>query len=255
MAASLQLNKLFAVVTGGGSGIGRAVCHRFAKEGASVAVVDINSDHAQSTANDLAVTHDECKHAAFTADVSSTWSVKQLTENLLRSYKNTPTILVHSAGITKDSFMVKMDEKSFDDVISVNLKGTFLVTQAITKLMIDNKIKHGSIITMASISGRVGNLGQCNYSASKAGVEGFTKTIAKELARHDIRCNTVVPGWIQTPMTEAVPEKVMTKHLGMVPLGRLGQPEDVADVCLFLASEKSSYITGASIEVTGGLFM
>ncbi|XP_077987057.1 (3R)-3-hydroxyacyl-CoA dehydrogenase-like [Glandiceps talaboti] len=253
--ATGQLQKLCAVVTGGGSGIGRAICHTFAKQGASVAVVDINGDHAKQIKEELPTTHVDCKHGAFTTDVSSPESIKALTQDIKQTFEVTPTILVNSAGITKDKFMIKMDEKSFDDVINVNLKGVFLMSQAIARMMIENKIKHGSIINMASISGKIGNIGQCNYVASKAAVEGFTRTCAKELAQHDIRCNAVLPGWIETPMTQAVPEKVMEKHLGMIPIGRFGQPEDVADVCLFLASKKSSYITGTSIEVTGGLFM
>ncbi|XP_070531959.1 estradiol 17-beta-dehydrogenase 8-like [Ptychodera flava] len=251
----MQLSKLAAVVTGGGSGIGRAICQRFAREGACVAVVDIDADRTRQTLDELSTKGPDCKHHAFTTDVSSAESVAKLVKEIPEKFSVTPTILVNCAGITKDSFLVKMDERSFDDVIRVNLKGVFLVTQAISKLMIDNKIKHGSIINMSSISGKTGNIGQCNYTASKAGIEGMTRTMAKELAEHDIRCNAVLPGWIESPMTQAVPEKVLTKHLGMIPAGRLGQPEDIADACLFLASRKSSYITGTSIEVTGGLFM
>ncbi|XP_048345477.1 (3R)-3-hydroxyacyl-CoA dehydrogenase isoform X3 [Sphaerodactylus townsendi] len=170
-------------------------------------------------------------------------------------YSRPATICVNCAGITTDEFLLKQTEEAFDAVLRVNLKGTFLVTQAVAQALVASGAPGGSIINMGSIVGKVGNLGQVNYAASKAGVEALTKTAAKELARYGIRCNTVLPGFVRSPMTDKVPQKVLDKFAAMVPLGRLGEPEDVADVCAFLASDESRYITGASVEVTGGLFI
>ncbi|XP_026549164.1 estradiol 17-beta-dehydrogenase 8-like, partial [Notechis scutatus] len=139
--------------------------------------------------------------------------------------------------------------------LSPSWQGAFLVTQAVAKALVESGLSGGSIVHLGSVVGKVGNLGQVNYAASKAGVEALAKTAAKELARYGIRCNTVVPGFIRTPMTDKVPPKVLDKFAAMVPMGRLGEPEDVADVCAFLASDESRYITGASLEVTGGLFI
>ncbi|XP_072015902.1 estradiol 17-beta-dehydrogenase 8-like [Amphiura filiformis] len=245
-----------ALVTGGGSGIGRAVCQLFAKHGAKVAVVDVNPKSAEETAQSLAqITNDTGSHSSYAVDISNHGAVVDLVKNIGEVYKAVPDVLVNSAGITNDDFMLKMEESKFDNVIAVNLKGTFLMTQAVSQAMTQAQTQNGAIVNIASIVGKVGNLGQCNYSASKAGVEGFTRTVAKELAKFGIRCNVVLPGFIATPMTAAVPDKVIEKFQGIIPLGRLGEPEDIADVCLFLASDQSSYITGASIEVTGGLYM
>lgn len=147
-----------------------------------------------------------------------------------------------------------MSEDDWDRVIAVNLKSIFLVTQAAAQALVSSGC-HGSIINISSIIGKVGNVGQTNYAASKAGVIGLTQTAARELGRHGIRCNSVLPGFITTPMTQKVPQKVLDKVIGMIPMGHMGSPEDVADVVAFLASEASGYITGASVEVTGGLFM
>ncbi|XP_067403078.1 (3R)-3-hydroxyacyl-CoA dehydrogenase isoform X2 [Emydura macquarii macquarii] len=216
MAAPLRLRSALALVTGGGSGIGRAVCARLAREGALVAVADQNEAGAAETVRGLARGEPGQEHEAFGVDVRSAQSVGEL---------------------------------------MAHIQGTFLITQAVARGLVESGAPGGSIINMGSIVGKVGNLGQVSYAASKAGVEGLTKTAAKELARFGIRCNVVLPGFITTPMTDKVPPKVLQKFAGMVPLGRLGDPEEVADVCAFLASEDSRYITGASVEVTGGLFL
>ncbi|XP_033124270.1 estradiol 17-beta-dehydrogenase 8-like [Anneissia japonica] len=251
----LQLAGRLALVTGGGSGIGRSICEVFARNGASVVVADISVDNASQVANNLATdSGPDIKHHSCSVDVGDSNAVKQMVKETMSLYGRAPCIAVNSAGITKDSFMVSMEESSFDEVIRVNLKGTFLVTQAISVAMLEQGVERGSIINLGSISGKVGNIGQCNYAASKAGVEGLTKSAAKELALHGIRCNAVLPGFIKTPMTETVPEKVVSMMKKMIPAGRMGEPSEVAEACLFLASDQSGYITGTTIEVTGGLF-
>ncbi|XP_015268624.1 PREDICTED: estradiol 17-beta-dehydrogenase 8 isoform X2 [Gekko japonicus] len=219
MAASLRLRGALALVTGGASGIGRAVCARLAREGALVAVADRNEAGAAETLRGLQAGD----HRAWVADVGRSEDVAELMGQIQAHYSRPASVCVNCAGITMDEFLLKQTEEAFDAVLRVNLK--------------------------------VGNLGQVNYAASKAGVEALTKTAAKELARYGIRCNTVLPGFVRSPMTDKVPQKVLDKFAAMVPLGRLGEPEEVADVCAFLASDDSRYITGASVEVTGGLFI
>ncbi|XP_026888293.1 estradiol 17-beta-dehydrogenase 8 isoform X2 [Electrophorus electricus] len=216
MAAPCRLLSRLAVVSGGGSGIGRAVCQRFASEGASVVVADCNRESAYETLELLSHDHRGQEHMVLGVDAS----LKDSVERLLN-----------------------------------NIQGTFLLTQAVSKALVAAGATKGSIITVGSIVGKVGNIGQINYSASKAGVEGLTRTAAKELSRYGIRCNCVLPGFIATPMTEKVPEKVMNKITPYILMGRMGKPTEVADVCAFLASDDSRYITGVSIEVAGGLFL
>lgn len=230
------------------------MCQALAAEGASIVVTDLNNQKAGETTESLS-RHADNKHLNYSLDVARGEEVQKVLECIISEYRKPPCILVNSAGIISDDFLLKMEEEKFDKVIEVNLKGTFLVTQAVAKLMVSEKVTNGSIVNLASIVGKIGNLGQANYAASKAGVEGLTRTCAKELGRFGVRCNAVLPGFIQTPMTEHVPEKVLENIKKQIPLARLGQPSDVADVITFLASDRSSYITGISIEVTGGLFM
>ncbi|XP_076865649.1 (3R)-3-hydroxyacyl-CoA dehydrogenase isoform X1 [Brachyhypopomus gauderio] len=255
MAAPYRLVSRLAVVSGGGSGIGRAVCQRFASEGASVVVADCNKESAYETLALLSHNHRGQEHMALGVDVSLKDSVETLLNNIQSHYFQPPSVCVSAAGITQDGFLLTMEEKDFDKVIQVNLKGTFLLTQAVSKALVAAGVTKGSIITVGSIVGKVGNVGQINYSASKAGVDGLTRTAAKELSRYGIRCNCVLPGFIATPMTEKVPERVMNKITPFILMGRMGKPAEVADVCAFLASDDSRYITGVSIEVAGGLFI
>ncbi|XP_051899776.1 estradiol 17-beta-dehydrogenase 8 isoform X2 [Pristis pectinata] len=217
----LRLSSRLALVTGGGSGIGRAVCQRFADEGATVAVVDIDEGSANETLKSLPC--DRQQHSVFRTDVTSPQSVHSLVSSVQEKFSRPPCITVNCAGITMDDLLLKMEAEAFDRVLKVNLM--------------------------------VGNLGQANYTASKAGVMALTKTSAKELARFGIRCNAILPGFIDTPMAAKVPPKILEKVLQLVPMGRLGDPSEVASACAFLASDDSSYITGANLEVTGGLFM
>lgn len=255
MAASTRLISRLALVTGGGSGIGRAVCQRLASEGASVVVADLNEESANETLGSLPSDLRGQGHMAAVVDVSSKESVKKLVTSVQTQYFQPPSVCVNAAGITQDDFLLNMSEDQFDKVIQVNLKGSFLVIQAVAQALVACGAPKGSIVTVGSIVGKVGNIGQANYAASKAGVEGLTRSAAKELSRFGIRCNCVLPGFISTPMTDKVPEKVISKMTSLVPLGRMGEPAEVADVCAFLASDDSRYITGASVEVTGGLFI
>ncbi|XP_074990679.1 (3R)-3-hydroxyacyl-CoA dehydrogenase isoform X1 [Calonectris borealis] len=263
MGSAGRLGGAVALVTGGASGIGRAVCARLAREGARLAVADRDEEGAGDTVGGLHAGEGPHAgggspprpHAAFGVDVASAPSVTRLLARVQEHFGGPPSICVGCAGVTRDEFLLRLGEGDFQEVLGVNLTGTFLVTQAVAQALVAAGAPGGSIIHVGSIVGKVGNLGQANYAASKAGVEGLTRTCAKELARFGIRCNAVLPGFIVTPMTDKVPPKVLEKFAGMVPLGRLGDPQDVADVCAFLASGESSYITGASVEVTGGLFI
>ncbi|XP_059034669.1 (3R)-3-hydroxyacyl-CoA dehydrogenase isoform X2 [Mustela lutreola] len=292
MASQLRLRSALALVTGAGSGIGRAVSVRLAREGATVAACDLDRAAACETVWLLGGQGSEevapgGTHAAFQADVSEAGSVRRLLEQVQACFSRPPSVVVSCAGITRDEVLLRMSEDDWDKVIAVNLKvatsepvassssslgegagrrlslqlpcysphqGIFLVTQAAAQALVSSGC-HGSIINISSIVGKVGNMGQTNYAASKAGVIGLTQTAARELGRHGIRCNSVLPGFITTPMTQKVPQKVLDKVIGIIPVGHMGDPEDVADVVAFLASEDSGYITGASVEVTGGLFM
>ncbi|XP_053908000.1 (3R)-3-hydroxyacyl-CoA dehydrogenase [Cuculus canorus] len=257
-----RLRGVVALVTGGGSGIGRAVCSRLCRDGARVAVADRDTAGAEDTLGTLwgHEGHQQPSsvvpslNAAFDVDVASATSVTRLLRRVQEHFGSPPRVAVCCAGVTRDDFLLRMDEGTFQEVLAVNLQGTFLVTQAVARALVAAGTG-GSIVHVGSIVAKVGNVGQTNYAASKAGVEGLTRSCAKELSRFGIRCNAVLPGFIVTPMSQKVPPKVLAKFAGLVPMGRLGDPEEVADVCAFLASGDSAYITGASVEVTGGLFM
>nr|CAD7405088.1 unnamed protein product [Timema poppensis] len=343
MANSVLGGKL-AFVTGAGSGIGRAVCQVLAREGAKVIATDKDEKSAQKTLSLLKSLSATSQHLHLPLDVSRSEEVYSVVKSAIEHFSVPPTIVVNCAGITRDNFLLKLDEDSFQQVIDVNLKrkydsdyikfgftaievikevrpqcvictmvlinealkpaklerhlktvhhnlsdqlteniagklenlkkmkrdktgqrhelsekalaasfeGTFLVTQTIARALVEANITGGSIINLASIVGRTGNIGQCSYAASKAAIEAFTKTTAKELGTFGIRCNAVVPGFIHTPMTDAVPDKVKEKFRANIALRRFGKAEEVAEVIAFLASDKSSYVNGASIEVIGG---
>merc|ERR1711935_680045 len=244
----MVLSGRLALVTGDGRGIGRAVSQVLARENAQVVVTDLSSEGCKETLQDLK-TGD---HMALVSDVSQSESVKDCFSKVLEKYGRAPDIIVNSAGITKDVLLLRMKEEDFDKVIDINLKGTFLVTQTAASLMKDNKLQ-GSIVNIASIVGRTGNVGQANYTASKAGVIGFTKTAAKELGRFGIRVNVILPGFIETPMTDVIPEKIKSQFISQIPLGHMGDPIDIGEVASFLASDRAKYITGASFDVNGGM--
>jgi 3-oxoacyl-[acyl-carrier protein] reductase len=238
-----------AIVTGGARGIGKAIALRFAEEGANVAITDLfYNDDAKATEkaiNDMGV-----KGKAYASDASKFDETEQIVNKIAEEF-GTIDILINNAGITKDTLLMRMTEEQWDSVININLKSVFNFTKAVQKFML--KQKNGAIVNMSSVVGVGGNAGQSNYSASKAGMIGFTKSIAQELGSRNIRCNAVAPGFIITEMTAKLPEEVRTQWAEKIPLRRGGTPEDVANVCLFLASDLSSYVTGQVVNICGGM--
>jgi len=237
-----------ALVTGGARGIGRAIALLFAKEGADIAVADVNLQQAENTAKEIGSFGRQA--IALQVDITDYGKVEEAVNKILDKLGKVD-ILVNNAGITKDNLLLRMSEAEWDAVLDVNLKGTFNCIKAVSRPMI--KQRSGKIINIASIIGIIGNPGQANYSASKAGIIALTKTAAKELASRNINVNAVAPGFIQTEMTAKLPEEIKQKMLAAIPMGKLGVPEDVAAVCLFLASEESGYITGQTIVIDGGM--
>ncbi|MGL5055505.1 MAG: 3-oxoacyl-[acyl-carrier-protein] reductase [Fusobacteriaceae bacterium] len=231
-----------ALVTGSARGIGRAIVEKFAAEGAQMV---ISCDMGAATYEQSNVRHE-------ILNVTDRAAVAALVAKIEEEFGRID-ILVNNAGITKDALLVKMTEDQWDDVINVNLKGVFNMTQAVAPVMTKNK--YGSIVTLSSVVGLYGNVGQTNYAATKGGVITMTQTWAKELVRKgaQVRANCVAPGFIETPMTADLPEKVIQMMVDKTPLARMGRPEDIANAVLFLASDEASYITGQTIAVTGGL--
>lgn len=244
------MNGHTAVVTGGGRGIGKAISIAFAKRGVNVVVVDVNEDIAKETASELQGYG--IKSIAMKADVSNSSDVATIFENAVKTFGKVE-ILVNNAGITKDALLLRMKEEDWDQVININLKGTFLCSKEAVRIM--SKNRYGRIVNIASVVAFIGNPGQANYSASKAGMVGLTKTIAKEYASRGITVNAVAPGFITTAMTESLPENVKQEMLKSIPMNRFGSVDDVANAVLFFASPESGYITGQVIHVNGGMYM
>jgi 3-oxoacyl-[acyl-carrier protein] reductase len=240
-----------AVVTGAGSGIGRAIALRFAEEGAAIAAVDLNERAASETAD--AVRALGRRAEALRADVAVAADVEAAVERAQAAFGRLD-ILVNNAGITRDSTIRKMTDEDWDLVIAVHLRGTFLCTRAAVPRIRDGG-RGGAVVNMSSISGKIGNFGQANYAAAKAGIVALTKVTAREYARYGIRANAIQPGLIDTPMARALGDDLLKERAADTPLGRLGRPDEVANVALFLASDLASYVTGAVIEVTGGRYM
>jgi 3-oxoacyl-[acyl-carrier protein] reductase len=246
----MRLKDKVAVITGGARGIGRAIALLFAREGASIAVCDLNFDEAGKTCADIEALG--TKALAIKMDVTSLANVEEGLNKILDKFTKVD-ILVNNAGITKDNLLLRMSQGEWDAVLNVNLKGSFNCIRAASRPMI--KQRQGRIINIASIIGIIGNPGQANYSASKAGIIALTKTAAKELASRNINVNAVAPGFIQTDMTAKLPEDLKEKMREAIPLNKFGTADDVAQVCLFLASADSNYITGQTIVVDGGMVM
>ena len=239
------------LVTGGSRGIGREVANLYAEKGYDV-VINYVSDKTDVEALEKEFKEKGADTLILKADVSNSEEVQNVVDKAIEKFGKID-VLVNNAGITRDNLLMRMSEEEFDKVLEINLKGTFLVTKAVTKYMM--KKRSGSIINLSSVVGVAGNAGQCNYSASKAGIIGFTKSIAKELASRNIRANAVAPGFIETDMTAVLSDSVKESIHNQIPLKRMGSSKEVAELIYFLGSEKSSYITGQVINVDGGMVM
>lgn len=247
----MLLKDRVAIITGGSQGIGLAIAKALAKEGAQIAIVDVLEEQAQTAASELTKTF-HVKVGAFKCDISDfDASAKMIDE--VKEVFGTVDILVNNAGITRDGLILRMTEEQWDTVMAVNLKGVFNCTRHVSPIMLRNR--RGSIINITSVVGQMGNKGQANYAASKAGIIGFTKTIARELAGKKVRSNAVAPGYIMTEMTSQLPEEAQKELKKIIPMKQLGTPEDIAQTVLFLASDNSQYITGQTIAVNGGMYM
>ncbi|MBT3296614.1 MAG: 3-oxoacyl-[acyl-carrier-protein] reductase [Verrucomicrobia bacterium] len=239
-----------AIVTGAARGIGAAIATRLANEGADIALCDLQADWLSETAE--AVKAAGRKVVCYSVDVSDAEGVNEVVGAVVGEFGGVD-VLVNNAGITRDGLMMRMSEEDWDAVLNVNLKGTFLFTRAVSRPMM--KKRTGAIVNIASIIGLIGNAGQCNYAASKAGVIALTKSTAKELASRNIRVNAVAPGFIQSKMTDALSEDIRDQMMGNIPMKRFGTPEDVADVVMFLAGDSAGYMTGQVLTVSGGMVM
>ena len=246
----MSLNGKIALVTGAAQGIGRDIAMGLASDGADVAICDVNLEAAQKTAGDIEAKGG--KSLALKANVASTADVTAMVDQVVEKFGRID-ILVNNAGITRDGLILRMKDEDWDLVLSINLKGAFLCTKSALKYM--TKQRAGTVINIASIVGAMGNAGQANYVASKAGLIGLTKTIAREYANRNITANAVAPGFIDTAMTQALSENVRQELAKQIPMGKLGTPEDVANAVRFLASPWASYITGQVIHVNGGMYM
>ena len=243
----MRFENKVVMVTGGAAGIGRVTAESFAGEGARIALCDVNPEAGEAAAKALG------PEASFEqVDVASSTAVSSWIEGVFDKYGQID-VLVNNAGITRDGLIMRMKEEDWDAVISVNLKSAFNSIKAVSKIMV--KQRSGRIINLASVVGVMGNPGQANYVASKAGMIGLTKTVAKELGARGITVNAVAPGFIETDMTAVLSDKAREAMLSMIPLQRAGTPQDVADTITFLASDSAAYITGQVIHVTGGMYM
>jgi len=238
-----------AIVTGATRGIGKGVALKLAEQGANIAFTYVSSEEkALALENELQAFGVKAK--AYKSDASLMKDAEELIKDVLENFESID-VLVNNAGITKDNLLMRMSEEDFNRVLEVNLKSIFNMTKAVQRTML--KQRSGSIVNMTSVVGVKGNAGQSNYAASKAGVIGFTKSIALELGSRNIRCNAIAPGFIETEMTEVLDEKVVQEWRDSIPLKRGGKPSDIADTCVWLASDMSTYVTGQTIHVNGGL--
>ena len=246
----MQLANQVAIVTGGARGIGREIALLLASAGADLALFDVNPQQLEQTVAELRQLGRRAE--GIVVDVTDGKQVDEGVAKVLDKLGKID-ILINNAGITKDGLLIRMDDAQWDRVLTVNLKGTFLCTRSVAKHML--KQRCGRIVSIASIVGLIGNPGQANYAASKAGIIGFTKAVAKELASRGITCNAIAPGFIKTEMTEALPEPAKQRLMEAIPMGTLGEPLDVAQAALFLVSDAARYVTGHVLVVDGGLAM
>lgn len=246
----IDLNDYVSLITGSGRGIGYTTARKLAEHGSKVVLSDYDEKSLENASA-------EFKKLGFdfisiSCDVTKPDQVNSMVDKILEKFGKID-ILVNNAGITRDTLIIRMNEEQWDQVLNTNLKGTFLVTQAVSKIMV--KQKFGRIINISSVVGITGNAGQCNYSASKAGVIGFSKSIAKELASRNITVNVIAPGFIETEMTAGLPDNIKHDYLNKIPLKKAGKPENVADAVLFFASPLAEYITGQVLNIDGGMVM
>lgn len=245
------LENKVVLITGASRGIGRAIAEECVNQGAKVAFTYLSSEEkARALENELSANGGVAK--GFKSDAADFDQAQELVDKVIEEF-GTVDVLVNNAGITRDTLLMRMTEQQWDEVINTNLKSAFNLTKAIQRPML--KARSGSIINMSSVVGVSGNAGQANYAASKAGLIGFTKSVAQELGSRNIRCNAIAPGFIETEMTYALDEKVVQEWRNSIPLKRGGSPKDVADLTVFLASDMSGYITGQTINVCGGMLM
>jgi len=247
----MKLKGQTAVITGSAQGIGKSIAEAFAEQGASVVISDINAELSQKTADEIKAKYN-VETLAVAANVASLAECENLMNKSLDKFGQI-NILINNAGITKDNLILRMTELEWDAVINVNLKGVFNCTKAVTKIMF--KQRAGRIINISSVVGEMGNAGQANYSASKGGVIALTKSCAREFSSRNVLVNAIAPGFIRTAMIDALSEEVKKKLADQIPLGRLGEVKDISNAAIFLASEDSSYITGHTISVNGGMYM
>ena len=242
-----DLSHKMAIVTGASQGIGKTIAIEMAKSGATVFCLARNKEALDATIK--TISEEGGKAYAFSCDISNNDDFKNISLNIFKNYGSID-ILVNNAGITKDNLLLRMSDNQWDDVLNINLKGPFTCTRSVVKHMMKNKF--GRIINITSIVGITGNAGQANYAASKSGLIGLTKSIAKEFASRGITANCVAPGWIETSMTDQLSTEVKNKFLSQIPIGKIGQSKDIADTVIFLASDEAGYITGQTITVDGG---
>jgi 3-oxoacyl-[acyl-carrier protein] reductase len=239
-----------AVITGGGRGIGKAIAETLARRGVNIVVVDVNLDIAKETADYLTTLG--VRSIPARADVSNAAEVNAIFQTALKEFEKVE-ILVNNAGITRDGLLMRMKEEDWDAVLNINLKGTFLCSKEAIRLM--SRQRYGRIVNIASVVAFMGNAGQANYGASKAGIVGLTKTTAQEYASRGVTANAVAPGFITTAMTDALPENVRNEMMKSIPMGRFGTVEDVANAVAFFAAPETGYITGQVIHINGGMYM
>ncbi len=246
----MRLKDKVALVTGAAQGIGKAIALLFAQEGAKVGVADLNLAGAEATCQEISALSGAA--IAIGGNVAEAKDAEEMVQLVLNKFGRLD-ILVNNAGITRDQVLLRMKEEDWDLVLAVNLKGAFHLTKAALRVFL--KQKGGKIVNIASVTGQMGNAGQANYAASKAGLIGFTKSVAREYASRNIQVNAVAPGFIDTPMSQAIPAKERDFLIKQIPMERLGRPEDVAQAVLFLASSAADYITGQVLNVNGGMYM
>lgn len=247
----MSISGKHAIVTGGSGGIGRAIVEEFSRLGVAIAIADINEERAMTTAREISeITGNQI--IGIEVDVSDHESTKGMVNQVLESF-GTVEILINNAGITRDNLIIRISEEDWDQVLNVNLKGAFNCSQAVIRPMM--KQRFGRIVNITSVSGLAGQAGQTNYSASKAGLIGFTKALAREVASRQITVNAVAPGFIPTALTVDLPEEFKEWAINLTPVGRMGKPEEVAYAVAFLASDEAAYITGQVLSVDGGMMM